>query len=55
VPELEAEAVACVAGEAIGLHVAEAARDYIQLYRDDREALLRRSNAFKRRPSSSQW
>jgi hypothetical protein len=37
--ELEAEAVAFVVGEAIGLRVADAARDYIHLYRGDREAL----------------
>jgi len=37
--ELEAEAVAFVVGEAVGLHVADAARDYIHLYRGDREAL----------------
>jgi antirestriction protein ArdC len=39
VRELEAEAVAFVVGEAVGLSVAEAARDYVQLYRGDREAL----------------
>jgi hypothetical protein len=39
VRELEAEAVAFVVGEAVGLGVAEAARDYVQLYRGDREAL----------------
>jgi len=38
--ELEAEAAAFVVGEAIGLDVADAARDYIHLYRGDREALL---------------
>jgi antirestriction protein ArdC len=37
--ELEAEAVAFVVGEAIGLHTAEASRDYIHLYRGDRDAL----------------
>jgi hypothetical protein len=38
--ELEAEAVAFVVGEAVGLHVGEAARDYIHLYRGDRDGLL---------------
>lgn len=38
--ELEAEAVAFVVGEAIGLRVADAARDYIHQYRGDRDALL---------------
>ena len=38
--ELEAEAVAFVVGEATGLQVLDAARDYIQLYRGDREVLL---------------
>ncbi len=37
--ELEAEAVAFVVGQAVGLEVAEAARDYIQLYRGDSTAL----------------
>jgi hypothetical protein len=37
--ELEAEAVAFVVGEAIGLKVADAAHDYICLYRGEREAL----------------
>jgi hypothetical protein len=40
VRELEAESVAFVVGEAMGLQVADAARDYIHLYRGDREALL---------------
>ena len=38
--ELEAEAAAFVVGESIGLSVADSARDYIQLYRGDREALV---------------
>jgi antirestriction protein ArdC len=38
--ELEAEAVAFVVGEAVGLHVGDAARDYIHMYRGDREGLL---------------
>lgn len=37
--ELEAEAVAFVVGEAVGLDAGEAARDYLHLYRGDREAL----------------
>jgi hypothetical protein len=37
--ELEAEAVAFVVGEAVGLDTAEASRDYIHLYRGDSEAL----------------
>lgn len=38
--ELEAEAVAFIVGEAVGLDVADAARDYIHLYRGDRDALM---------------
>ncbi|HEY7291579.1 MAG TPA: ArdC family protein [Vicinamibacterales bacterium] len=38
--ELEAEAVAFVVGEAVGLNVGDAARDYIHLYRGDRDGLL---------------
>ena len=37
--ELEAEAVAFVVGEAIGLDVCQSTRDYIHLYRGDREVL----------------
>jgi len=37
--ELEAEAVACVVGEAVGVESVSAARDYIHLYRGDRDAL----------------
>jgi len=37
--ELEAEAVAFVVGSAVGLDTADASRDYIHLYRGDREAL----------------
>jgi antirestriction protein ArdC len=37
--ELEAEAVAFVVGEAVGLDARQASRDYLQLYRGDREAL----------------
>ncbi len=39
--ELEAEAVAFVVGDAIGLDTGDASRDYIHLYRGDREALAR--------------
>jgi hypothetical protein len=38
--ELEAEAVAFVVGEAVGLDVADASRDYVHLYDGDRDALL---------------
>jgi len=37
--ELEAEAVAFVVGTAVGLDSADSSRDYIHLYRGDREAL----------------
>jgi hypothetical protein len=37
--ELEAEAVAFVVGSAVGLDTADSSRDYIHLYRGDREAL----------------
>lgn len=37
--ELEAEAVAFVVGEGVGLNVSDAARDYIHLYQGDREGL----------------
>jgi antirestriction protein ArdC len=37
--ELEAEAVAFVVGSAVGLNTADASRDYIHLYRGDRDAL----------------
>ena len=37
--ELEAEAVAFVVGGAVGLNTSAASRDYIHLYRGDREAL----------------
>ena len=38
--ELEAEAVAFVVGEAIGLNVGQSASDYIHLYRGDRDGLM---------------
>jgi hypothetical protein len=37
--ELEAEAVAFVVGGAVGLNTSDASRDYIHLYRGEREAL----------------
>ena len=37
--ELEAEAVAFVVGGAVGLNTSDSSRDYILLYRGDREAL----------------
>ena len=37
--ELEAESVAYIVGQAIGLDVAGSSRDYIQLYRGDRDGL----------------
>ena len=37
--ELEAEAVAFVVGAAVGLNTSDASRDYIHLYRGDRDAL----------------
>ena len=37
--ELEAEAVAFVVGSSVGLDTADSSRDYIHLYRGDREAL----------------
>ena len=37
--ELEAEAVAFVVGEAVGLDARESSRDYLHLYNGDREAL----------------
>jgi hypothetical protein len=38
--ELEAETVAFIVGEAVGLDVAASSRDYIQMYRGDRDALM---------------
>jgi hypothetical protein len=38
--ELEAESVAFAVGDAVGLQVGDAARDYIHLYRGDRDGLL---------------
>ena len=50
--ELEAEAVAFVVGQAIGLEVADASRDYIQLYRGDSTALAEALERIQRTASS---
>ena len=50
--ELEAEAVALVVGHAIGLEAAEAARDYIQLYRGDATALAASLDRIQRAAST---
>lgn len=50
--ELEAEAVAFVVGQAIGLEVAEASRDYIHLYRGDSNALTASLERIQRTASS---
>jgi antirestriction protein ArdC len=50
--ELEAEAVAFVVGQAVGLEAAEAARDYIQLYRGDATALAASLDRIQRAASS---
>jgi hypothetical protein len=49
--ELEAEAVAFVVSSAIGLDVTDAARDYIQLYRGDGEALCESLDRIQRTAS----
>src|SRR5205823_6235280 len=46
--ELEAEAVAFVVGEAVGLDTAQASRDYIHLYRGDSEALAQSLDRIQR-------
>jgi hypothetical protein len=50
--ELEAEAVAFVVGGAVGLDTADASRDYIHLYRGDREALARSLDRIQRAAST---
>jgi hypothetical protein len=50
--ELEAEAVAFVVGQAVGLEVADAARDYIHLYRGDSNALAASLDRVQRTASS---
>ena len=49
--ELEAEAVAFVVGGAVGLSTADASRDYIHLYRGDREALAKSLERIQRAAS----
>jgi len=49
--ELEAEAVAFVGGGAVGLDTSDASRDYIHLYRGDREALSGSLNRIQRAAS----
>lgn len=46
--ELEAEAVAFVVGEAVGLDTREASRDYLHLYHGDREALTQSLDRIQR-------
>jgi antirestriction protein ArdC len=50
--ELEAEAVAFIVGQAVGLEAAEASRDYIQLYRGDATALAASLDRIQRTASS---
>jgi hypothetical protein len=50
--ELEAEAVAFVVGQAVGLEVADASRDYIHLYRGDSAALAASLDRISRTASS---
>lgn len=50
--ELEAEAVAFVVGDALGLDVGEAAKDYIHLYRGDRDALAQSLDRIQRAAST---
>ena len=50
--ELEAEAVAFVVGQAVGLEVAAASRDYIHLYRGDSNALTASLERIQRTASS---
>jgi hypothetical protein len=50
--ELEAEAVAFVVGGAVGLDTSDASRDYIHLYRGDRQALAGSLDRIQRAASS---
>lgn len=50
--ELEAEAVAFVVGQAVGLEVADASRDYIHLYRGDSATLTASLERISRTASS---
>jgi hypothetical protein len=52
VRELEAEAVAFVVGSAIGLETADASRDYIHLYRGDRDSLTHSLDRIQRTASA---
>lgn len=52
VRELEAEAVAFVVGQAIGLTVTDSSRDYIQLYRGDGAALTQSLERIRRTAAS---
>jgi len=49
--ELEAEAVAFVVGEAVGLETRDASRDYLHLYHGDREALTQSLDRIQRAAS----
>jgi hypothetical protein len=49
--ELEAEAVAFVVGEAVGLDTRAASRDYLHLYHGDREALTQSLDRIQRAAS----
>ena len=49
--ELEAEAVAFVVGEAVGLEVSQASKDYLHLYHGDREALTQSLDRIQRASS----
>lgn len=49
--ELEAEAVAFVVGQGVGLHLEDAARDYIHLYRGDSSALAQSLDRIQRTAS----
>lgn len=46
--ELEAEAVAFVVGTSVGIDTSAASRDYIQLYRGDRDALIQSLDRIQR-------
>ena len=46
--ELEAEAVAFVVGDAVGLEVSQASKDYLHLYHGDREALTQSLDRIQR-------
>ena len=50
--ELEAEAVAFVVGQAVGLQIAHASRDYIHFYRGDSSALTASLDRIQRTASS---